>query len=228
MPTMMMDHSLDFGMDSVGAGLSGLPGKEDMGYITKKQDGGDDEAGLGSMTPTKLIKGSMTPAASVRRLAPTTAARERLAAPNSVRKVARERTPPSKTPSSRTGASGYSSASALKSTTRTTPRHGFQRHADLDVSTLLPSSPARTAHLLSDKHQLLRESLPSSDSGDESFFLPPMPSTARKTPRKPNTKADMTMDIGDLMAKMAKPKRPSGTEESFEDLLNAPGFELDQ
>jgi hypothetical protein len=36
------------------------------------------------------------------------------------------------------------------------------------------------------------------------------------------------MDIGDLMAKMAKPKRPSGTEESFEDLLNAPGFELDQ
>ena len=32
--------------------------------------------------------------------------------------------------------------------------------------------------------------------------------------------ADVTMDVKDLMARMTKPKRASGTEESFIDLLH--------
>ena len=227
MPTMMMDHSLDFGMDSVRACL---PREQDMGYNDKKCHG--DKDAEGSVTPTRVIKGSMTPTGTTRRPVPTTVIREtRAVAPATVQRINsnRERISPSKTPSNRMGLASYPSASTLASVHQTLPRQ--KRHADLlDVSTLLPSSPARTAHLLSDKHQLLRESLPSSEcEGDESFFLPPMPTTVRKSPRKPNARAaDMTMDINDLMAKMSKPKRPSGTEESFEDLLNAPGFELDQ
>lgn len=35
---------------------------------------------------------------------------------------------------------------------------------------------------------------------------------------------DTTLDVKDMMARMTKPKRPSGTEESFEDLLHADGM----
>jgi hypothetical protein len=56
--------------------------------------------------------------------------------------------------------------------------------------------------------------------------------TPRKTPRierigrEEQVDADMTLDVKDLMAKMSKPKRASGTEESFVDLLrNAPELE---
>jgi hypothetical protein len=31
---------------------------------------------------------------------------------------------------------------------------------------------------------------------------------------------DVTLDVGEMMARMSKPKRPSGTEESFIDLLH--------
>ena len=84
---------------------------------------------------------------------------------------------------------------------------------------------------------------------EKSFLLPLPPPTARKprspmkrlingdpdlallsptrggpSPRKgtqPNTPGDITLDIGDMMARVARPKRASGTEESFEDLLHA-------
>jgi hypothetical protein len=68
--------------------------------------------------------------------------------------------------------------------------------------------------------------------GDSILFASPPPSImTRKTPRKqpsPSKDADMTLDINQMMARMTKPKRPSGTEESFEDLLHGSAIDLDE
>lgn len=227
MPTMLMDHSLDFGIDSI---RGELPGSRDMGYMRTKDE--SRGGGEGSTTPTRVIKGSVTPTRTSRKVTASIVDRTvYTGAPGTGYRSNRDLPSPAKTPSlPRTAIRPSHARTTSASLQNTLPRQGFNRNHDLDVSTLLPSSPARTAHLLSDKHQLLRESLPSSEAEGPSFFLPPSPPPAstRKSPRKPNMRADMTMDINDLMAKMSKPKRPSGTEESFEDLLNAPGFELDQ
>lgn len=102
--------------------------------------------------------------------------------------------------------------------------------AALDVSTLYPRTPTRMAYLMEDEHQLLRQSLPMSE-GDSVLFAPsPPPITSRKMPKKasPVKDPDMTMDVAQMMARMGKPKRPSGTEESFEDLLHGTQLDLDE
>ncbi|WVQ94254.1 hypothetical protein IAU59_001333 [Kwoniella sp. CBS 9459] len=112
--------------------------------------------------------------------------------------------------------------------------------AEAEMSTLLPVSPVKTAHLLTDAELITRETL----AGEASFRLPlPTRATPFKTftmshrsPKKAtsplksvlplhmNTEmkddGDVTMDVKDLMAKVGKPKRASGTEESFVDLLH--------
>ncbi|OCF43122.1 hypothetical protein I317_03091 [Kwoniella heveanensis CBS 569] len=114
---------------------------------------------------------------------------------------------------------------------------------EAEMSTLLPVSPVKAAHLLSDGELIARETL---DEG-ASFRLPlppratpfkastmpyrsPMRSPAKKSPLKSVFPAhlraemvqdgDVTMDVKDLMARVGKPKRASGTEESFVDLLH--------
>jgi hypothetical protein len=91
------------------------------------------------------------------------------------------------------------------------------------------------AHMMGDEHQLLRQSLPMSEGDTFIFSSPPPPlSVARmKTPRKAvspskGREGDMTMDVNQMMARMTKPKRPSGTEESFEDLLHGKPLDMDE
>jgi len=113
-------------------------------------------------------------------------------------------------------------------TIRKTPR---RQAGDLDASTIMSRSPTRMDHLMGDEHQLMRQSLPMSEGDSILFASPPPPITTRKTPRKqpsPSKDADMTLDINQMMARMTKPKRPSGTEESFEDLLHGPAIDLDE
>jgi hypothetical protein len=100
-----------------------------------------------------------------------------------------------------------------------------------DVSSLLPMSPMGMGHLMDDEHQLLRQSLPMSEGPSLYIPPPPAPASSRKTPRargSPVKDADMTFDVNQLMARMAKPKRPSGTEESFVDLLHDSDLDLDE
>jgi len=87
------------------------------------------------------------------------------------------------------------------------------------------------AHLMGDEHQFMRQSLPMSEGDSILFASPPPPIMTRQTPRKqssPSKDADMTLDINQMMARMTKPKRPSGTEESFEDLLHGSAIDLDE
>jgi hypothetical protein len=50
---------------------------------------------------------------------------------------------------------------------------------------------------------------------------PSVSRTVRKVARRVSEdEGDMTLDIGAIMAKIGKPKRMSGTEESFVDLLH--------
>ena len=94
-----------------------------------------------------------------------------------------------------------------------------------DMSTLLPvSSAERVRHLLRDDGMILRETM-----FDEPSFRSPV-KAVRATPsyNDMETKSipdagDVTFDVRDLMAKMNKPKRASGTEESFVDLLHGDG-----
>ncbi|WVW81376.1 hypothetical protein I302_103368 [Kwoniella bestiolae CBS 10118] len=120
---------------------------------------------------------------------------------------------------------------------------------DGEVSTLLPVSPMKTAHLLTDAELISKEKL---EEQDASFRLPlpttrlgptpHKPSFMSKTPRKSppakmspiktivrgnihSTKSameegDVTFDVKDLLTRVNKPKRASGTEESFVDLLH--------
>jgi hypothetical protein len=113
-------------------------------------------------------------------------------------------------------------------TIRRTPR---TKISDMDASTILPRSPTRMSHLMGDEHQFMRQSLPTSEGDSILFATPPPPIMTRKTPRKqpsPVKDSDMTLDIGQMMAKITKPKRPSGTEESFEDLMHGSAFDLDE
>lgn len=108
-----------------------------------------------------------------------------------------------------------------------------------EISTLLPTSPAKLRHLLEDEELISHEQLVEMPS----FLLPaPKPDQrATVSPRKYETmreretpsssrttragngqyadEGNVTLDVGALMAKMSKPKRASGTEESFVDLL---------
>ncbi|WWC67209.1 uncharacterized protein I206_101116 [Kwoniella pini CBS 10737] len=116
-----------------------------------------------------------------------------------------------------------------------------------DISTLLPVSPMKTAHLLTDPELITNEYL---NMEEEKSFRLPLPSRATpfkpsfmsKTPRKsPPARmspikaivqgihshnvagleaGDVTFDVKDLLARVNKPKRASGTEESFVDLLH--------
>lgn len=221
MPTLLMDDSLDFAMPITRAPLESV-----------RRDRAHGRSVAGSTTEIKVEdKGSVTPTRTIRKPpVGDSAARARSTAPTI--QVTHSSTPgrsqdrsPAKftTPSTSRTKRTFPASSSHTTLSRLGERPHL--HADVgDISTLLPTSPARVAHLTTDEHQLLRESLPFEGP---SFFLPPPPSSTRKSPRKPN-KADMTLDINDLMAKMAKPKRPSGTEESFEDLLNGPGPDFDQ
>jgi hypothetical protein len=113
-------------------------------------------------------------------------------------------------------------------TIRKTPR---RQAGDMDASTIMPRSPTRMAHLMGDEHQFMRQSLPMSEGDSILFASPPPPIMTRKTPKKqpsPSKDADMTLDINQMMARMTKPKRPSGTEESFEDLLHGSAIDLDE
>ena len=108
-----------------------------------------------------------------------------------------------------------------------------------DISTLLPVSPMKHRHLLSDDNNLLRERLDWSgvmDMEGPSMFIPPLPqqlnmadsvagknvvappSIKRDSPRKHDI--NQTMDLKDMMAMFRKP-RASGGEETFMDLMNA-------
>ena len=69
-----------------------------------------------------------------------------------------------------------------------------------DVSTLLPVSPPKSRHLLR-KEELIKH---------ETFAMFDGPPHSQ----------DVTMDLQGMMAKISKPKRASGTEESFVDLLH--------
>ena len=88
----------------------------------------------------------------------------------------------------------------------------------LDISTLLPSSPAKMQHLLRPEAMLQNESFALASDGP-SFMAGP-PSAQSTCASAKAHQGDTTLDIQDLMAKIGKPKRESGTEESFEDLLN--------
>jgi hypothetical protein len=48
--------------------------------------------------------------------------------------------------------------------------------------------------------------------------------TPRKASGQTKDQADVTLDIRDMMARVSRPKRASGTEESFEDLLRADDY----
>lgn len=93
-----------------------------------------------------------------------------------------------------------------------------ERPIDLDKSTLLPVSPQKAAYLLRDEEMIARETL----DEEPSYMLSIPPVTACRTAaRSTGHDDDRTMDVRDLMAKVGKPKRASGTEESFVDLLHA-------
>ncbi|WWC85419.1 uncharacterized protein L201_000282 [Kwoniella dendrophila CBS 6074] len=120
-------------------------------------------------------------------------------------------------------------------------------HDNGEISTLLPVSPLKSAHLLTDAELITKETL----LEEGSSFRLPLP--ARATPYKPSfmvktpkkspparmspirtivrgnihkhsekglDESDLTFDVKDLLAKVGKPKRASGTEESFVDLLH--------
>ncbi|KAE8541171.1 hypothetical protein D1P53_002528 [Cryptococcus gattii VGV] len=93
-----------------------------------------------------------------------------------------------------------------------------ERPIDLDKSTLLPVSPQKAAYLLRDEEMIARETL----DEEPSYMLsvPPV-TTSQTSARSTGHDDDRTMDVRDLMAKLGKPKRASGTEESFVDLLHA-------
>lgn len=119
-----------------------------------------------------------------------------------------------------------------------------------DISSILPVSPLKTRHLLSDEHMLTRTELNDESMLNVSLFIPPAtPGRSRhtakqsaadgmatvspmkspsKTPRSMRKRAgmdagDMTMDIQQMMAraKVNKAKADMGPEDSFVDLLRA-------
>jgi hypothetical protein len=140
-------------------------------------------------------------------------------------------------------------ASSSDKSLATVGEHDFLQvpSSALDQSTILPVSPAKQAHLLGREHMLLNEdmSLLANDEGN-TFYLPPqVPAgpmepvpkisvppvpTSSRTPRKRTSPLktvqprdevwNQTLDLKELMANAKKPKRASGTEESFADLLN--------
>lgn len=93
-----------------------------------------------------------------------------------------------------------------------------ERPIDLDKSTLLPVSPKKAAYLLRDEEMIARETL--DEEPRDMLSIAPV-TASRAAARSTGYDGDRTMDVRDLMAKVGKPKRASGTEESFIDLLHA-------
>jgi hypothetical protein len=110
-----------------------------------------------------------------------------------------------------------------------------------DVSCLLPTSPTKWQHLMRPEHLLQNEEL-SLIASEGASMLVPSGSGRSDPPRQPTTvlprttpgrespikDADMTMDLKQMMAKMTKPKRESGGEMSFMDLLRGQHDELEE
>ncbi|TYJ57524.1 hypothetical protein B9479_001842 [Cryptococcus floricola] len=86
---------------------------------------------------------------------------------------------------------------------------------ELEQSTLLPFGLHNAAYPLRDEDLLSRETMVQ----DKSYRLGNLPTRQMSMPK--GNLGDMTMDVKALMANVGKPKRASGTEESFVDLLNA-------
>ncbi|WVQ82619.1 hypothetical protein IAT38_004750 [Cryptococcus sp. DSM 104549] len=106
-----------------------------------------------------------------------------------------------------------------------------------EISALLPSSPQKASHALQDYEMIAQEKM--LEEGPSMRLAPPsakanhenlarfenassMASTRTQKHRRRivDDMGDVTMDVKDLMAKVGKPKRASGTEESFVDLLH--------
>jgi hypothetical protein len=117
------------------------------------------------------------------------------------------------------------------------------------MSTLLPTSPDKLRHLLRNEEMLQNETMTfdgpsmlatisglpdrmpyrSIDSIFGNAAPPARQSAQRQSPHKarPAAPGDATIDLNDLMGKVTKVKRPSGTEESFVDLLKEADSFLD-
>lgn len=114
----------------------------------------------------------------------------------------------------------------------------MSRAQDAEQSVIFPVSPRRTT--VDDQSMLMAETM---DFDDKSMRLTLPRHVLEKTPKrgplladmfvplkgegtglgkeKPvRSRADETLDLGAMMEKLKKPKRPSGTEESFADLLH--------
>lgn len=125
-------------------------------------------------------------------------------------------------------------------------------HVDIDagdMSTLLPTSPDKLRHLLRNEEMLQNETMTfdgpsmlatisglpdrmpyrSIDSIFGNTAPTPRQIAQRQSPQKarPAASGDATIDLNDLMGKVTKVKRPSGTEESFVDLLKEADSFLD-
>ncbi|KAK8844656.1 hypothetical protein IAR55_006503 [Kwoniella newhampshirensis] len=111
---------------------------------------------------------------------------------------------------------------------------------DAEVSTVLPVSPQKSAHLLRDDEMISRETLPEeaalqlsvsspgsaqlttlSHTTEDAFFIQSC-HQAKRSPRShlATNEGNLTLDVVDMIEKVSKPKRASGTEESFVDLLH--------
>jgi hypothetical protein len=241
MPDMMsmeFDESLEFGSRPAKS-RGNLLGRETAGA---GQDANDTKGPSMMVSPAKVVLDDIggTPARALskaeRTPLPSTSSRSSPSKADSTPQTSR---PPTSSRSTRSPVKGPLTASRTKrtfpasSSNNMLSRLGEGEEGNIeagDTSSLLPMSPVGMRHLMGDEHQLLRQSLPMSEG--PSFFLPPLPPSSRKTPRaqaqrSPVKDADMTFDVNQLMARMAKPKRPSGTEESFVDLLHDSDLELD-
>lgn len=107
-----------------------------------------------------------------------------------------------------------------------------------DASTLLPTSPDKMRHLLHPQYMLQNEDFSLLAADGQSIFHPRSISTVlehnqpsaqkpRRHVRSPVKAADVTIDLKDIMARMSKPKRASGGELSFMDLLHG-SHDLDE
>ena len=102
-------------------------------------------------------------------------------------------------------------------------RHGEHRQA-VAINAQSCSSPEKTRHL-HDKDLISKMTMFNRPDGRKSEKISPvktsqpMPSSGRTITQSMHA-ADVTFDVCDLMAKINKPKRVSGTEESFADLLH--------
>ncbi|KAL7420247.1 hypothetical protein Q5752_005216 [Cryptotrichosporon argae] len=97
-----------------------------------------------------------------------------------------------------------------------------------DQSSLFPSSPSKLARFFADATLSTSADFLGPAMPDGPSMWAPAPAVAPRTLRWPQTATnDESMDINQLIQGLAKVKRPSGTEESFVDLLRAAPEDLD-